>query len=142
MAMRWTLDRPPLSGQPGTTQRFALLENGDATWESVRHGGDGEVGEELSPSQRAAPAVEQCRGHLDPAQQRGLITAARRAMASGCAQTAAADRLGRLADAATTTMAVTWAGEIKSCNVGRSGGSYAAFEKVRVEVVAAICARH
>jgi hypothetical protein len=62
-------------------------------------------------------------------------------MASGCAQAVAADRLGRPADAATTTLAVSWAGEIKSCEVGRSGGGYASFEEVRAEAVAAICAR-
>jgi hypothetical protein len=62
-------------------------------------------------------------------------------MASGCARTVATDRLGRPADGATTTIAVSWAGEITSCTLGRSGGSYAAFEGVRAEVVAAICKR-
>ena len=73
---------------------------------------------------------------------RKLVVAARKAgVASGCEQAVAADRLGRAADGATTTMAVTWAGEITVCDVGRSGGSYAAFEAVRAEVVTAICAR-
>ena len=69
------------------------------------------------------------------------MTAAHHVVVSGCALPRGTDRLGRPADAATTTMKVTWDGEVKSCEVGRSGGSYAAFEQVRAEAVAALCAK-
>ncbi len=142
MAMRWTFDLPSFDGQPWRRERLALAESGDATWESARGEGDGDIDEELSPAKDTAVKREQCRGHLGPALHRRLVLAAQKAMASGCAQKAAAtDRLGRRAEVATTTIAVTWEGEIKTCALGRSGGSYAAFEQVRSEVVGAICAR-
>jgi hypothetical protein len=141
MALRWTFQLAPLGGQPGSKQRLALFESGEVAWASERGGGDGDIDEELSAPRPRAPDVERCRGHIGPARHRKLVAAAHQAMASGCAQTAARDRLGRPTDAAVTTLVVTWAGETKSCDVGRSGGSYAAFEQVRADVVAAICAR-
>jgi hypothetical protein len=141
MAVRWTLQLAPVGGQPGTTQRFALLESGDVTWESARAGGDGDVDEELSPARPQAPEVERCRGHVGPTRHRKLVAAARHAMASGCAQTAGKDRLGHPTDAAVTTVAVTWAGETKTCDLGRSGGGYATFEQLKTEAIAAICTR-
>jgi hypothetical protein len=141
MAVRWTYRLPPVAGQPGVAQRLSVSEAGDASWASERGGGDGDVDEELSPARGAASEVERCQGHLGQDLHRRLVVAARKAMASGCAQAVATDRLGRRPDAATTTIAVTWAGEIKSCDVGRSGGSYALFEEVRAAAVAAACAR-
>jgi hypothetical protein len=142
MAMRWTFHLPSFEGQPWADQRLALSENGDATWESRRGEGDGDVDEELSPPKGEAPKVDRCQAHLRPDLHRKLVLAARRAMASGCAQkAAAADRLGRRADVATTTLAVTYEGETKACALGRSGGSYAAFEEVRAEVLGVVCAR-
>ena len=142
MALQWTFRLPAFGGQPATTQRLSLGEKGDATWESARSGGDGDVDEELSPTAPSPPVVERCRGHVDPARHRKLVVAARQTMASGCAQAVARDRLGRPADGATTTLEVTWAGAAKACDVGRSGGTYAAFDKVRADVVTSICARH
>jgi hypothetical protein len=141
MAVRWTFQLPASGAQAATMQRLTLLESGDAAWESTRAGGDGDIDEELSPSRPAAPQVERCRGHVGPTRHRRLVAAARQAMVSGCAQAVARDRLGRPPDAATTTLAVTWAGAITSCDVGRSGGGYAAFEQARVELLAALCAR-
>jgi hypothetical protein len=141
MAVRWTFQLAPAGGQPGTTQRFALLPSGDITWESARAGGDGDIDEELSAARPRAPEVERCRGHVGPERHRKLVAAARHAMASGCAQTVAKDRLGRPTDGAITTVAVTAAGETKTCDLGRSGGGYATFEQLKTDVIAAICAR-
>jgi hypothetical protein len=142
MAMRWTFDLPSFDGHPWTRERLALVESGEATWESEQGEGDGDVDEELSPAKAAAVKRDRCHAHVGPALHRKLVTAARAAMASGCAQKGAAtDRLGRRAEYATTTIAVTFEGEIKTCALGRSGGSYAAFEQVRSEVVGVVCAR-
>jgi hypothetical protein len=141
MAVRWTFQLAPAGGQPGTTQRFALLESGDVTWESARAGGDGDIDEELSAARPRAPEVERCRGHVGPTRHKKLVAAARHAMASGCAQAVTKDRLGRPTDGGVTTVVVTWAGETKTCDLGRSGGGYAMFEQQKTEVMAIICAR-
>jgi hypothetical protein len=142
MALRWSFHLPSFDGQPWTTQRLALADTGDATWESERGEGDGDIDEELSPAKDAARKQERCRAHLGPGLHRKLVEAARRAMASGCAQKeATTDRLGHHVDTATTTIAVTWEGEIKKCTLGRSGGSYVAFEQVRSEAAFVLCAR-
>lgn len=137
MAMRWTYQLPSTDGRPWTKQHLAIAEDGAATWESESGGGDGEIDETLSPvagDRGASPAVR-CRGHVGPGLHRRIVEAARRAMASGCQAKAAP------VDAAVTSLAVTWEGEIKACNVARSGGGYAAFEQVKTELVAAACAR-
>jgi hypothetical protein len=140
--MRWTLTLPSVAGQPGKTERLAVLESGDATWESARGVGDGDIDEELSPPAPGdAPKATRCKGHLGPVRHRRIVLAALRAMTSGCAKGSAVDRLGRPVDEATTRVAVTSAGKVESCELGRSGGSYVALEAVRVEVVGAICAR-
>jgi hypothetical protein len=141
MAMIWSFRLLPFAGQPGRVEHLAVSEKGDADWASQHGGGDADLDEELSAAQSPAPETERCRGHLGPALHRKLVHAARAAIASGCALPRGTDRLGRPEDAATTTLKVTWDGEAKSCEVGRSGGSYAAFEQVRTEAVAALCGR-
>jgi hypothetical protein len=142
MALVWSFQLAPVAGRAGATQRLALTENGDATWDSTQGGEDAEVDEELSPAKPKPPTVQRCRGHLGPARHRKLVVAARQAMETGCTRRSAVDRLGRPADAATTTIAVTWSGERKSCEVGRSGGTYAAFEARRAAAVLSICTSH
>jgi hypothetical protein len=141
MAARWTFHEPSAGGRPSVTERLAVLESGDATWESASAGGDGDVDEELGGTRAKPGEVTRCRGHLGPTRHRALVVAARRAMESGCAKANAIDRLGRPAEAGATTLAVTWEGAITSCDVGRSGGTYAAFERLRADVVASLCAR-
>jgi len=132
---------PSVAGQPGKTERLVVLESGDATWESARGLGDGDVDEELSPiGPSDAPRPTRCKGHLGPLRHRKIVLAALRAMSSGCANTTAVDRLGHPVDEASTRVAVTTAGKVETCEVGRSGGRYAALEAMRAEVVGAICA--
>jgi hypothetical protein len=144
MATRWTFDLPSTSGRPWSKQGLAVTEDGNVTWDSESGGGDGEVDETLSPvsdNRSATPAVH-CRGHVGPALHRKIVDAARRAMAQGCtAKTQAVDRTARPVDAAVTSLAVTWEGEVKSCTIARSGGGYAAFEQVKAEVITAVCAK-
>jgi hypothetical protein len=64
--------------------------------------------------------------------QRRLIEAARQAMTAGCNKPTKVDP-------ATTTLAVTSGGATRSCEVGRSGGSYLTFERAREEVVSLLC---
>jgi hypothetical protein len=136
MAMRWTLQVPSVDGRPWTRQSFEIKADGSATWESATGGGDGDVKEDLTEEPSAARKVVRCGNRLDPDVHRRLVDAARRAMAAGCAQTTqAAPRI----DDASTTMAVTWLGETRSCSVARSGGSYVAFEKERTLAVAQLC---
>jgi hypothetical protein len=140
IAMRWTLQLPSVAGQPGKVERLVVLESGDATWESAKGIGDGEIDEELSPAAPSdAPRPTRCKGHVGPVRHRRIVLAALRAM-SGCDKAAAVDRLGHPVDEATTRVAVTSAGKVETCEVGRSGGRYAALEAVRAEVVGAICA--
>jgi len=135
MAMRYTYQLPSVAGHPWSAQRLLLAEDGSATWEAEAGGGDGEVDETLTPiPARAADAVR-CRGKLGPILHRELVEAARRAMASGC------KRRAPHPEGSTTTMAVTWEGETKSCTLERSGGGYVAFERAREEAVAALCKR-
>lgn len=135
MAMRWTHHLPSVAGRPWSEQYLKVTEEGEASWEASSGGGDGDLDETLQPAPNAgnaAPAVR-CRGRVGPGLHRRLVEAARRAMTVGCTAKAAP------VDAATTTLAVTWEGDIKSCNVARSGGGYAAFEQVRSEVVSTVC---
>jgi hypothetical protein len=136
MAMRWTFHLPSYAGQPWKEEYLKLTEDGEATWSSEGGEGDVDVDEELTPKgkPRRDPTVE-CHGHLGPGLHRRLVTAAQQAMAVGCTQKAP-----RAVDAAaTTTIAVTWEGAIKSCTVQRSGGRYVEFEKVRSEVIDRLC---
>jgi hypothetical protein len=135
-AMRWTHELPSVAGRPWQKQRLEVREDGSATWESAAGGGDGDVDEELTPRPRAVIPPVVCRGRVAPEQHRSLVAAARKAMAAGCKQQG-----GRRVDEATTTMAVTWQGEISSCTLRRSGGSYALFEKERAAVVEELCRR-
>jgi hypothetical protein len=136
MAMRWTFHLPSFEGQPWKNEHLKVTEDGTAEWESEGGEGDSEVDEELAPKPKGKTPPLRCQGHVGPILHRRLVTAAQKAMAAGCTQKAT-----RRVDFATTTMAVTWEGEIKSCDVGRAGGGYAAFEKVRAEVIDGICRR-
>jgi hypothetical protein len=136
MAMRWTFHLPPAHGQAWSRQRLEVVEDGTATWETEGGQGDADVDESLSPGPSARPEALRCQGHLGPVLHRKLVEAARAAMASGCTARAA-----RLVDAATTSLAVTWEGVIRSCTVARSGGGYAIFEQVRSEAVDVACRR-
>jgi hypothetical protein len=133
MAMRFTYQLPSIAGRPWSTQRLVLAEDGGATWDAETGGGDGEVDETLTPIPARAVDPVRCRGHLGPILHRKLVEAARRAMASGCKMKAPRP------EGSTTTMAVTWEGEVRSCTLERSGGSYLAFEKAREEAVAVLC---
>jgi hypothetical protein len=138
MALRWTLHLPPVGGHAWTRKHLEVTEDGSALWESDAGGGDGDIDEALSDrpvTLGAKPRMTRCRGRVAPTLHRKLVEAARKAMASGCT-----DREPGL-DAASTTLAVTWQGEIKSCTLGRTGGSYALFEQARTEVLAGVCKR-
>lgn len=131
-AMRWTFQLPSFHGQPWRTDRLAVGEDGAATWESEGGEGDGDVDEFLATKPRTAETRSRCAGRLAPAVQRRLVEAARQAMTAGC------NKPTRV-DPATTTMAVTTDGVTRSCEVGRSGGSYLAFERAREEIVNLLC---
>jgi hypothetical protein len=139
--VRWTFHLPSFDGQPWRKESLSIAESGDATWDSARGEGDGDIDEELSPPKDKPVKTERCNAHLGPELHRKLVEAARRAMASGCAQKGATDRVGHPVDTATTTIAVTRQGELKQCTVARAGGGYVAFEQARAEAVAAICAK-
>jgi hypothetical protein len=134
MAMRWTFHQPEVAGRGSTTQRLAVLEDGSATWTAEGTAGDGDLDEALGSRAGAGPAPVACRGRLGPRLHRRLVEAARRAMTLGCTA-----RAPRLVDEASTSLAVTWEGEIRSCTVPRAGGGYVAFEQVRAEVIAGLC---
>jgi hypothetical protein len=139
MAMHWTFRLPSFDGQPWKNEYLKVTEDGAAVWESESGEHEAEVDEELSPkpNDKSRTPPVRCQGHVGPLLHRRLVVAAQKAMVLGCsAQTAP-----RRVDFATTTIAVTWEGAIRSCQVGRTGGAYAAFEKVRTEVVGGICPR-
>jgi len=133
--MRWTLHLPSVGGRPWTRQHFEVKQDGSAIWESDTGGGDGDVTEALTERPNAARKVVRCGKRIDPALQRALVDAARRAMSAGCSLDAPP------IDAASVTMTVSWQGEARSCTVARSGGGYVLFEKARTEAVNRLCQR-
>lgn len=138
MAVRWSLSIPPSGGLPQTTQRFEVNEAGDVTWESVTSGGDGEVNEELQPVPGTqGDRREACKGHIGPALHAKVVTAAKRALGSGCTAKAGPRQI----DMGMTAMAVTFEGAMTTCTVLRTGGAYARFEEAKTEAVNRICKR-
>ena len=135
MAVRWTLHLPSVGGRPWTRQHLEVKEDGTGLWEADTGGGDGDVTEALTERPNASRKVIRCGKRLDPALQRKLVDAARRAMSVGCSEEAPP------IDAASTTMALVSQGQVQSCTVTRSGGGYVLFERVRVEAVAQLCKR-
>ncbi len=137
-AVKWTFHVPPVAGRAWMTRRFAVLADGTGTWEVVGGEGDGEVDEELRPVDGGGAPIagERCRGRVDPEVQRRLGAAARKALGAGCAGPAPPRALP-----GTISLSIEGAGPSRSCAIPGSGGSYAAFEALRTEVVAAICRR-
>jgi hypothetical protein len=135
MALRWDASLPSVAGRAWRRQHLTLEADGGARWVSESGGGEGDVDEALVEGPRPAGSSERCAGRLGPALHRRIVEAARRAMASGCKQ-----RPTKI-DAVSTTVEVTWDGGTSACSVERVGGSYAAFEEARAQVVERLCRR-
>jgi hypothetical protein len=131
-AMRWIYLLPPFHGQPWRSARLLVEEDGAASWESQAGEGDGDVDESLEPQQRRPDATTRCAGKLALSVHRRLVEAARQAMNAGC------NKPTRV-DPAATTLSLREGGVTRSCEVGRSGGSYLAFERAREDVVSLLC---